>query len=49
MICREFYKLSRLSCIMSCGVLDLQLWLKYLAAIQILVFAELCWCLYEPK
>jgi hypothetical protein len=34
---REFYKLSRLSCLMSFRILDLQLWLEYLAAIQIVV------------
>jgi hypothetical protein len=46
MICREFYKISRLSCIMSFGILDLQLWLKYLAAIQILVLKCVCVCVY---
>jgi hypothetical protein len=32
--CRAFYKISRLYCIMSFGFLNLQLWWKYLAAIQ---------------
>jgi hypothetical protein len=34
---RAFYKLFRLSCIMSFGILDLQLWLEYLATVQIVV------------
>jgi hypothetical protein len=49
MICRAFYKISRFSCIMSFEIVDLQLWLKYLAAIQIPVFTEMCWYLCEPR
>jgi hypothetical protein len=43
MNCRAFYKLSRLSCIMSFGILDLQLWLKYLAAVQVVVVLYCAW------
>jgi hypothetical protein len=32
--CRAFYKLSRLSCIMPFGFLNLQLCWKYLATVQ---------------
>jgi hypothetical protein len=35
MNCRAFYKISRLSCIMSFGFVDLQLWLKNRAAVLI--------------
>jgi hypothetical protein len=34
MICREFYTLSILSCIMPFGFMNLQLWWKYLASVQ---------------
>jgi hypothetical protein len=40
MIFREFYKLSILSCVMSIGVLDLQLWVKYQAVVQISRLSE---------
>jgi hypothetical protein len=43
MNCRAFYKLSRLSYIMSFGIVDLQLWLKYLAAVQIVVVLYYAW------
>jgi hypothetical protein len=32
--CREFYNISRLSCIMPFGFLNLWLWWEYLAAVQ---------------
>jgi hypothetical protein len=32
--CRLFYKLSRLSCIMPFGFMNLHLWWEYLAAVQ---------------
>jgi hypothetical protein len=38
--CRTFYKLSRLSCIMAFGFIDLQLWLKNQTAVQIYVLLE---------
>jgi hypothetical protein len=40
MNCREFYNLSILSCIMSFGFIDLQLWLKNSVAIQIYVLLK---------
>jgi hypothetical protein len=40
MICREFYKISRLSCIMSFEIVDPQLWLKNRAAVQISVLLK---------
>jgi hypothetical protein len=40
MNCREFYKLSRLSCIMSFGFIHLQLWLKNQTAVQIYVLLD---------
>jgi hypothetical protein len=43
MICRIFYNLSRLSCIISFGFMDLQLWFKYLAAVQIVVVLYCAW------
>jgi hypothetical protein len=43
MIYRAFYKLSRLSYIISFGFMDLQLWFKYLAAIQIVVVLYCAW------
>jgi hypothetical protein len=50
MIYRAFYKISRLSCIVSFGVLDLQLWLKYLAIVQILVMLKcVCVCVNQSN
>jgi hypothetical protein len=43
MNCRAFYKLSKLSFIMYFGILDLQLWLKYLAAVRIVVVLYCAW------
>jgi hypothetical protein len=37
---RAFYKLFRLSCIMSFGFLNLQLWLKNQTAVQIYVLLD---------
>jgi hypothetical protein len=38
--CRAFYNLSRLSCIISFGFLDLQLWLKHQTSVQIYVLLD---------
>jgi hypothetical protein len=43
MNCRAFHKLSRLSCIISFGFMNLQLWSKYLAAVQIGVVLYCAW------
>jgi hypothetical protein len=40
MNCRAFYQLSRLSCIMPFGFLDLQLWLKHQTSVQIFVLLD---------
>jgi hypothetical protein len=40
MNCREFYNIYRLSYIMSFGFVDLQLWLKNRAAVQIYVLLK---------
>jgi hypothetical protein len=40
MNCRSFYKLSKLSCIISFGFVNLQLWLKNQTAVQIYVFLK---------
>jgi hypothetical protein len=40
MNCRAYYKLSRLSCVMSFGFLDLQLWLKNQTAIHSYVLLD---------
>jgi hypothetical protein len=40
MNCRLFYKISILSCIISFGFIDLQLWLKNQTAVQIYVLLD---------